>query len=105
MKIQVLLSASPILFQKLLRFLLTRNTDLTSPPEVQAGFICLMFILEVGMSLKSRFIISFVVFLTVFWGLMSVVGNVHVAEFYGGLTLGIIAGIFTFFKLPKDIKL
>lgn len=40
-------------------------------------------------------------FLIVFLGLMSMVGNVHVAEFFASLILGMIAAIFTWSKLPK----
>ena len=40
-------------------------------------------------------------FLMVFLGLMSMVGNVAVEEFYGCLVLGFVAGIVAFLKLPK----
>ena len=43
-------------------------------------------------------------FLLVFLGLMSMVGNVHVGEFYGILGLGVVAGLVTYFKLPKVDK-
>lgn len=41
------------------------------------------------------------VFLFVFLGLMSMVGQVHVGEFFGTLVLGAFAAVFVFFKLPK----
>ena len=40
-------------------------------------------------------------FLFVFLGLMSMVGNVAVEEFYGCLVLGFVSGIVAFMKLPK----
>ena len=40
-------------------------------------------------------------FLFVFLGLMSMVGNVHVAEFFGSLGLAFVAALVVFFKLPK----
>ena len=43
-------------------------------------------------------------FLFVFLGLMSMVGNVHVAEFFGSLGLGFVAGLIVWFKLPKPSK-
>lgn len=51
--------------------------------------------------MRNRAIAAGIAFLVVFFGLMSVVGNVHVAEFYGCLGLGAIAAIITFFKYPK----
>jgi hypothetical protein len=51
------------------------------------------------MSLRS--IGAVAAFFLVFFGLMSMVGNVHVAEFYGILGLGLIAGLVAWFKLPK----
>lgn len=51
------------------------------------------------MSIRS--IGAIAAFLIVFLGLMSMVGNVAVEEFYGCLVLGFIAGIYTFMKLPK----
>ena len=51
------------------------------------------------MSIRS--IGAIVAFLFVFLGLMSMVGNVHVAEFFGSLALGFIAALVAWFKLPK----
>lgn len=52
------------------------------------------------MQRNTRFIISFVVFLLIFLGLMSMTGETHVAEFYGTMGIGLIGGIVTWFKLP-----
>ena len=43
-------------------------------------------------------------FLLVFFGLMSMVGNVLVGEFYGILGLGAIAALIAYFKIPKFDK-
>lgn len=50
--------------------------------------------------MKVRLIFSSVVFALVFFGLLSVVGNVHVAEFYGILGLSLISFIVAWFKFP-----
>ena len=51
------------------------------------------------MSIRS--IGAIAAFLFVFLGLMSMVGNVHVAEFFGSLALGFVAALVAWFKLPK----
>lgn len=51
------------------------------------------------MSIRS--IGAIAAFLLVFLCLISVVGNVHVGEFYGSLALAFIAGLVAWFKLPK----
>ena len=40
-------------------------------------------------------------FFAVFFGLMSMVGNVHVAEFYGCLGIASVVAVIVFFKIPK----
>lgn len=40
-------------------------------------------------------------FLFVFLGLMSMVGQVHVGEFFGSLALGAFAAVIVFLKMPK----
>ncbi len=50
---------------------------------------------------RTRFIISFVAFLLIFFGLMSMTGQTHVAEFYGSMGIAVIGGIITWFKLPR----
>tara|TARA_R110002033_G_scaffold21979_1_gene53732 strand:- start:103 stop:279 length:177 start_codon:yes stop_codon:yes gene_type:complete len=55
------------------------------------------------MSIRS--IGAIVAFLFVFLGLMSMVGNVHVAEFFGSLALGFIAALVAWFKLPKPASI
>jgi hypothetical protein len=56
---------------------------------------------KLRMNMSIRSIGSIASFLFVFLGLMSMVGNVHVAEFFGCLGLGFIAGLVAWFKLPK----
>jgi len=41
------------------------------------------------------------VFLFIFLGLMSMVGQVHVAEFFGILGIAAFLALIAFFKLPK----
>ncbi len=53
------------------------------------------------MKVKTRFIISLIVFFLVFLGLLSLVGNVHVAEFYGALFIATIVSIIAWFKAPE----
>jgi hypothetical protein len=47
-----------------------------------------------------RSVFTLVAFLMVFFGLLSVVGNVHVAEFYGILFIASIVTIYVWFKVP-----
>jgi hypothetical protein len=51
--------------------------------------------------MSLRLIITLLVFSFIFFGLMTMVGNVHVVEFYGILTIALIASIVTWFKLGK----
>lgn len=51
--------------------------------------------------MSIRFIITLIVFGFIFFGLLSLVGNVHVAEFYGILTVSFIGSLITWFKLGK----
>ena len=51
--------------------------------------------------MSVRSIGAIAAFLLVFLGLMSMVGNVHVAEFFGSLALGFIAALVAWFKLPQ----
>ena len=51
------------------------------------------------MSIRSIF--SAFSFFFVFFGLMSMVGNVHVAEFYGILVAAAILSIISWFKLGR----
>ena len=44
------------------------------------------------------------VFMAVLLGLMSMVGQVHVGEFYGCLGLGFVAGLVAFFQHPKPVR-
>lgn len=48
-----------------------------------------------------RTIITAIVFCFTFFGLMSLVGNVHEAEFYGILIIACIASLICWFKLGK----
>lgn len=56
------------------------------------------------MKIKIRLITTVTVFLLVFLGLLSMVGNVHVAEFYGALFISTIVAIIAWFKLPKIVE-
>jgi hypothetical protein len=51
--------------------------------------------------MSLRFIVTLLVLGFVFFGLMSMVGNVHVAEFYGISTIAVITSIVCWFKLGK----
>lgn len=51
--------------------------------------------------MSIRGIGSAITFLFVFLGLMSMVGQVHVGEFFGIIGIGTIAAVIAFFKLPK----
>ncbi|WP_157792655.1 hypothetical protein [Thiomicrospira microaerophila] len=51
--------------------------------------------------MKGRLIFSSVIFALVFFGLLSMVGNVHVAEFYGILVIAVISSIISWFKYPE----
>ena len=51
--------------------------------------------------MSIRLIITAIVFCFTFFGLISVVGNVHVAEFYGILIIACIASLICWFKLKK----
>lgn len=50
--------------------------------------------------MKFRLIFSSIIFALVFFGLLSMVGNVHVAEFYGILAISVISFIIAWFKFP-----
>jgi hypothetical protein len=54
--------------------------------------------------MSIRLILTITVLLFTFFGLISVVGNVHVAEFYGILTVSLIMAIVTWFKLGRFKK-
>lgn len=54
--------------------------------------------------MKARLIFSSIIFALVFFGLLSVVGNVHFAEFYGILGLSTISFIIAWFKFPAVKK-
>lgn len=49
--------------------------------------------------MSIRTILTVMSFITIFLGLMSMVGNVHVAEFYGILGFSLITSIIIWFKL------
>jgi hypothetical protein len=51
--------------------------------------------------MSTRAIVTVISFCIVFFGLMSVVGNVHVAEFYGILGCSTIGAIVVWFKLGR----
>lgn len=51
--------------------------------------------------MSTRSIGAIAAFLLVFLGLMAMVGDVHVAEFFVSLALGFIAALVAWFKLPK----
>jgi hypothetical protein len=54
--------------------------------------------------MSIRLIFTVIVFLITFFGLMSLVGNVHVAEFYGILIIAFITSLICWFKLGKFPK-
>lgn len=51
--------------------------------------------------MSIRLIITLLTFCILFFGLMSMVGNVHVVEFYGILTISFVGSLVTWFKLGK----
>ena len=51
--------------------------------------------------MSLRGILTIAAFLIVFLGLMSMVGQVHVGEFFGSLALGAFAAVIVFLKMPK----
>ncbi len=54
--------------------------------------------------MKYRFIFSLIIFVFVFLGVLSLVGSVHVAEFYGILALSVIAFILAWWTFPIIAK-
>lgn len=51
--------------------------------------------------MSLRMITTLITFCFVFFGLLSMVGNVHVAEFYGIIGISFILSIIIWFKLGR----
>jgi len=51
--------------------------------------------------MSIRTLLTLTTLFSTFFGLLSVVGNVHVAEFYGISTISIIASLVVWFKLAR----
>jgi len=55
--------------------------------------------------MSIRGILSLVAGLLVFLGLMSMVGQVHVGEFFGSIAIAAIVALIVFFKTPKSWRI